>query len=222
MSIKNEQYFTPENFTIALLQHVPVLAAKVFEPSSGDGSIAKTLERYENTVITNDIDDDLPADFHFDATYRDVWKMAGEGIDWVVTNPPFSAAHHFMKLGYEHAKVGVALLLRLSFLEPCDGRDSFLALNPPHKIIVLPRYSFTQDGHSDSVTCAWMIWFKEPHKHSIEKPISVVPREWLGMLGARKASTPHKKKKKEEVAQLGFSGVINPINTEVEQNDQNN
>jgi hypothetical protein len=50
------------------------------------------------------------------------------------------------------------LLLRLSFLEPTFERQDLLIDNPPDAMIVLPRYSFTGDGKSDSVTCAWMVW----------------------------------------------------------------
>jgi hypothetical protein len=52
----------------------------------------------------------------------------------------------------------VAMLLRLSFLEPTRERGPWLAKNPPDLVIVLPRISFTGDGKTDSVTCAWMIW----------------------------------------------------------------
>jgi hypothetical protein len=53
------------------------------------------------------------------------------------------------------------MLLRLSFLEPTRERGPWLAANPPDLVIVLPRISFTGDGKTDSVTCAWMIWDKD-------------------------------------------------------------
>jgi hypothetical protein len=49
------------------------------------------------------------------------------------------------------------MLLRLSYLEPCNNRAEFLSVNPP-SLIVLPRISFTGDGKTDNVTCAWFVW----------------------------------------------------------------
>lgn len=59
------------------------------------------------------------------------------------------------------AIVGVAMLLRLSYLEPTKDRGHWLNDHPPTQMIVLPRISFTGDGKTDSVTCAWMIWHKQ-------------------------------------------------------------
>ena len=56
----------------------------------------------------------------------------------------------------------MAFLLRLSFLEPTLTRREFLRANPPKRVIVLPRISFTGDGRTDSVTCAWLIWTTGP------------------------------------------------------------
>lgn len=52
------------------------------------------------------------------------------------------------------------MLLRVSFLEPCNDRAEFLAAHPP-RLFVLPRISFTGDGKTDNVTCAWYVWDKE-------------------------------------------------------------
>lgn len=70
------------------------------------------------------------------------------------------------------------MMLRLSFREPTskgfprkvlrDGRivgassprGPWLAEHPPSRLLTLPRYSFTGDGHSDSVTTEWVIWTK--------------------------------------------------------------
>jgi hypothetical protein len=61
--------------------------------------------------------------------------------------------------------VGVAMMLRLSFEEPTahvNPRGPFLEANPLTRKLVMPRYSFTGNGNSDSVTTAWMIWSKVP------------------------------------------------------------
>jgi hypothetical protein len=57
------------------------------------------------------------------------------------------------------------MMLRLSFKEPTEHknpRGPFLETNPLTRELVMPRYSFTGDGKTDSITTAWMIWAKEP------------------------------------------------------------
>lgn len=54
----------------------------------------------------------------------------GKQPDWVVTSPPYKGALEFVKAALTVAKVGVALKLPLSFLEPCADRGGWLQLNP--------------------------------------------------------------------------------------------
>jgi hypothetical protein len=71
--------------------------------------------------------------------------------------------------------IGVVLLLRLSFLEPTDQRGDWLAENPPDMQIVLPRWSYKENGKTDSVTTAWMVWLRN-NSVRFEKPILIVPK----------------------------------------------
>jgi len=114
-------------------------------------------------VITNDLDVTHTADYHDNACDGKamIW---GRPIDWVVTNPPFSDAAAILPIAFEQARVGVAFLLRLTFLEPCPNRGEWLRLNARHMthLIVFgqPRPSFTGAG-TDSATVAWMVWNKK-------------------------------------------------------------
>jgi len=74
----------------------------------------------------------------------------------------------------------VAMLLRLSFLEPTakvNPRGPWLAECPPSRLIVLPRCSYTGDGRTDSVTTAWMIWLRGDARHAGLAPIVCVERQ---------------------------------------------
>lgn len=82
-------------------------------------------------------------------------------VDWVVTNPPFAAAMPILQYAVAHARVGVALYLRLSFLEPTRACGPWLEAHPPTRVLVLPRHSFSGDGKTDSVTGAWMVWRRD-------------------------------------------------------------
>lgn len=131
-------------------------------------------------IYTNDLDHDKQADYHEDACTAALYEKVGP-IDWVVTNPTYESqvCLDIVRQAVAHARVGVAMMLRLSFREPTakgsvqrvtkDGRiiraagprGPWLAAHPPSRIMTLPRYSFTGDGHSDSVTTEWVIWTRE-------------------------------------------------------------
>lgn len=167
MRRKLDAYMTPAWAVRELLKHV-IVRGTVFEPCAGDGSITNVIAEIPGRprrIITNDIDRQRLTDRHGDAREQAVWKDVTSHwpIDWVITNPTWSKDDPLRILQHAtwHAKVGVALLLRLSFLEPTDTRyprGPFLHRHPPSRLIVLPRHSFTGDGKSDSVTAAWMVW----------------------------------------------------------------
>ena len=164
-------YPTPAGATRALMARVP-LDGPILECCSGDGAIATVLaERFR--VDTNDIDGRHLTRTHADATTRAYWRTLPEAPHWVVSNPPFSLAPQIVPLAHEFAVAGVAMLLRLSYLEPCENRSQWLSEYPPTRLIVLPRISFTGDGKTDSVCAAWFVW----QTGAIEQSIEIVPKE---------------------------------------------
>lgn len=168
---KHDFYPTPAWATLELLKRVNI-AGTVLECCSGDGAIASELSWLTKIdLYTNDIDKQRNTDSYWDATTSIAWDLMQHDfkkIDWCITNPPFSHAHLVLPLAYSYSKIGVAFLLRLSYLEPCHNRSAWLVEHPPSKIIVLPRISFTGDGKTDSVTVAWLVWIKEIKEQSIE------------------------------------------------------
>lgn len=153
----NDFYPTPEWATRELLNQVEIHGV-VLECCVGDGAIADVLESPERTILRNDIDPRMPnLNSVFDAANRREWRAFP---DWVVTNPPFSCAPEIIPIAHDRSRLGVAMLLRLSFLEPVENRGHWLNQHPPTTLIVLPRISFTGDGKTDNVTCAWMVWDK--------------------------------------------------------------
>ena len=164
-----DAYLTPWWVTDVLLERVSVFG-HVCEPCAGMGDIVGpvALAPRVTQVSTNDLDPHYDTATHLDATDLAFWR--DQSFDWVVTNPPFLVADKIIPLAVAHAG-NVAMLLRLTYLEPCEGRATWLAQHPPSHLIVLPRISFTGDGKTDSVTCAWMVWGSR-YQQSIE----IVPR----------------------------------------------
>lgn len=161
---KYDAYYTPAWQTHALLRRQEITGV-VLDPCNGDGAISRLITR--SHTITNDINPDVTADMHVDAADGASYETHFGEVDWVVTNPPYSMplCSDIVAHAVTHAKVGVAMLLRLSFLEPIAKkqprpRGEWLRTHPPTKTLVLPRYSYTRNGKSDSCTTAWMIWIK--------------------------------------------------------------
>lgn len=138
---------------------LPILGegSVVLEPCCGAGDLSSGLAARGFSVVANDLDPAREADFHLDAADPLSW-MEFPDVDWVVSNLPFNQAIRILPHAVRHARRGVAVVLRLTFLEPTKDRREWLSQNPLSCQIVLPRYSFTGDGRTDSVTCAWMVW----------------------------------------------------------------
>lgn len=164
MRRKNDFYPTPDWATKELLKYVEI-RGNVLECCAGDGAIADALGSQGSPVEgvwRNDIDSHwADLDFAADASDPRSWdSFHARDFDWTITNPPFNQAAQIVPLAYAHSVVGIAMLLRLSYLEPVEDRGAWLNQHPPTDLIILPRISFTGNGKTDSVTCAWMAWRK--------------------------------------------------------------
>jgi len=159
--------------TRALLKHVPEIEGMIVEPCAGDGSIVRVLKERGLVVTTNDIDVSRSTDMHQDATGLVFWSMIADRCDWVVSNIPYKMPDclQIVQHAVATAKLGVALMLRITFPEPTahiHPRGPWLKDNPPGRQLVLPRYSFSGDGRSDSTTTCWFVWSR---KRLTGKPI---------------------------------------------------
>lgn len=174
----NDEYHTRPGITKALTDRICIYG-RVLEPCNGRGHITSTLT--SRSIVTNDINPERSADFHCDATDPEAEIWDGRHYDWVITNPPFSEAHKILPIAFEHADIGVAFLLRLSYLEPTMSRNVRGDWLDKHadqmtNLIILgnPRPSFPPyQRNTDSVTSAWMVWhpdFSWRKEHDIESP----------------------------------------------------
>jgi len=157
---ENDFYPTPSWATQTLVESCSYISGEILECCSGAGDITRSLQKYFDAVRTNDIDSTRDTDYHFDLSTPIGWLAIAERPDWVITNPPFCHAPEMVPLAYDFAKTGIAMLLRITFLEPCGNRIAFLSEHPPTQLLVVPRISFTGDGRTDSTCTAWFIWDK--------------------------------------------------------------
>jgi hypothetical protein len=156
-------YETPNHYVDALVDVIGVNLHKVYDCCSGQRAIITRLRErgYTGKIYSNDLDNDRPAKTHYNAAINGhAWGRLG--IDWCITNPPFSDELAILTHALRWHQ-NVAFLARLSFLEPTLDRRTFWQLHDSDcRIIVLPRYSFrlNDDGkkQTDSVTCCWLIF----------------------------------------------------------------
>ena len=159
----------------------------IFEPCVGNGAILNPIKKfYEGgttpLIVTNDIQKGL-GQYWMDATEEECWSgcwkdLGKNGLDFVITNPPYNQAFEILTHAQKYARTGVILLLRLSFLEPTKKRGKWLQAHPPTFIRVYgsPRPKFTEPS-TDTVTTAWMGWLNDVSFEDYYNPISFA-REW--------------------------------------------
>jgi hypothetical protein len=179
--VANDYYPTPHEITMILLDKIGAIIEPfdvVFDPCAGHGAILEAIHsRQEIIAIANEPYIVPPEGCHWwktTAHTETVWRcvetklktdMDG-GIDWVITNPPYDKELMLpiMEHSLKHARKGFAALVRLSWLEPCNGRAEFLQANADqlrYVISVSPRPKFRADTKgSDNVTSCWMVWDK--------------------------------------------------------------
>lgn len=156
-------YETPAWMTMALVERVGI-SGRVMEPCAGRGAISNLLARHVGNIGAVAVNEPFPQpDCQLDASRLDATKQGSWDMwpvwEWVVTNPPFNLADQIVPLALNHARFGVAMLLRLSWLEPTEARSAFLKAHAPDRLIVLPRHDFRGNGSTDSVTSAWFVWY---------------------------------------------------------------
>jgi DNA modification methylase len=162
----HDQYFTPIKAVETLLKNINIHPNEtVFDPCAGDGDILNTIYPLTGCIpIGNDLFVQKVKWLQEDATNPNTFIKAlpvyRDLFDWVITNPPYNNIMPILENSLDRA-LKVVMLLRISFLEPCNNRVELLQKHPPTKIIFLPRISFTGDGKTDNVATAWFVWERD-------------------------------------------------------------
>jgi len=151
-------YPTPPQTTEALFKREK-FDGIVWECASGDGSMAKVIERH-NPCIASDIrrGDDVYGEQGSD------FLMATRVVANIITNPPYKLAKEFAERALILAEKKVALLLKLVFLEG-SSRYSFFNNSPLKTVYVFckrqPIWIRGEVGkNSGLIAYAWFVWDK--------------------------------------------------------------
>ncbi|MBM4230428.1 MAG: hypothetical protein FJ184_06715 [Gammaproteobacteria bacterium] len=147
-------YSIPNGVTHALIKH-SYITGKILVPHDPLGVLSDQLQSHNYTVIRNEDESNLT---------DPIWWVSEKqkGYDWVVACtmglPQYS--EYILEYGIQIATQGIAVLDRLSFIEPVARRKTFLLKNKLSNMIVLnPRPKFRAMGSTrDSVTSCWFLF----------------------------------------------------------------
>jgi hypothetical protein len=165
-----DDFPTPCWATRALLSHiigpeiggVELLKAQTcWEPACNRGFMARPLAEYFKAVRATDI---FPYGWAGQEEVRDfLWPGAGVATDWVISNPPFRLAEQFIGRGLGLARVGVAMIVRTSFLEGVGRHAGLYSDNPPTIVAQYAERVPMVKGRCDptastATSYCWVIW----------------------------------------------------------------
>jgi hypothetical protein len=83
-----------------------------WEPACGEHAMVRPLREYFAEVFASDV-----AAYSGGHDILDFLFERGRRADWIITNPPFRLAERFITHALTLADIGVAMLVRTSFLE---------------------------------------------------------------------------------------------------------
>lgn len=179
-----DDFPTPPWATRALVKHVLYPTSDVFdpptnfrnlsvwEPACNRGFMARPLGEFFGCVYTSDIFDysSQSGEWRQDRVVDFLWpdsestKIAAQGVDWIITNPPFRLAEQFIERAWKVKGVeGVALLTRTSFLEGVGRYNGVFKISPPTIVAQFSeRVPMVKGRVDEAVSTAtsycWLVW----------------------------------------------------------------
>lgn len=167
---KSDLYPTPPEATQALLNFLELpQTTTIWEPACGQGHMVKVLQNNGFAVIGTDIEsgtDFLGVDIP-------------NGIDWIITNPPFSKAEEFIRRCFQH-RVPFALLLKAHYWNAKRRISLFRECQPKYVLPLTwrPDFMFGARGSgSPLLDVSWVVWGSKSSEVTkflpLERPINI-------------------------------------------------
>ncbi len=160
-----DDFPTPPWAGRALMEHVlsdwKNTGVTVWEPAANRGFLMRGLAEYFTWRWMSDIHD-----YGIGARQGDyLFEPAPDGVDFIITNPPFRLAHAFIDKALREARVGCAFLVRTSFLEGVNRYQALWSRTPPTFVAQfaerVPMVKGRCDGEASTATSyCWVGWLK--------------------------------------------------------------
>ena len=173
---ESDFYPTPWEATFALMDFLRLpRCSLIWEPACGEGDMVETIRRCGYCVVGTDIvmgydfiNNPPPKDHGFSV------NGAPAQIDFIITNPPFSASEDFIRHALD-LNVPFAFLLKSQYWHAARRLNLF-EQNPPTFVLPLtwrPDFLFKQHSEkraSPLMDVMWCVWMKDDAP-AIYKPL---------------------------------------------------
>lgn len=165
--VDNDFYATDPQSVRDLLNIHKIEGVHFYEPCVGQGHIANVIKDYfpKAKVFCSDLIDRGYPQTHIRDFINDDFDMK---TDWVITNPPYSLAKEFIDKSLDISYKGVAMFLKIQFLEGQARKEWFKSTPLKYVYVFSKRQDPWRDGESlnpktgkkwGSTMCfAWFVW----------------------------------------------------------------
>lgn len=157
-----------EHVLPAVWPHPDRFSCGALDPACGEGHMSRVLAEYFDYIHESDI---------FDYGQAQVANFLREPgcfapADWIITNPPFNLAAEFVDRALSIAQRGVAMLIRMQFIEGEKRFKRLFNVRPPH---LMAQYSERVPMHrgrwvingKTATAYTWLVWLKHPEHDRI-------------------------------------------------------
>lgn len=137
-----------------------------WEPACNRGHMSRPLGEHFLRVHSTDV---AKYGYPWQADVADfLWPSveAPFPVQWVITNPPYRLAMPFIRRALLHATEGVAMLVRMQFLEGQERYRSLFSVDRPAVIlqfterVVMHRGTLSEKGSTATAYC-WVVWRRQ-------------------------------------------------------------
>lgn len=152
------------HYVMAALGFIGIKFKTVWEPACGEGHMSEVLREYSEYVYASDVFDYGHGDRVHDFLRS---GLTNDTFDWIITNPPFGdLTEQFVLSAINQANVGVAMFVRLQWLETIGRYENVFKDHPPTLIaffaerVNLCKGKWDPDGGT-ATAYIWLVWLKD-------------------------------------------------------------
>ncbi|MCH8316416.1 MAG: methyltransferase [Planctomycetes bacterium] len=119
--------------------------------------MVRPLREYFASVARSDVHD-----YGWDHVVQDFLWPCEQHADWIITNPPFRLGCEFALTAMDHARIGVAMLVRTAFLESIGRYERLFSKHRPAVLQFterVPMFKGRLDAKGSTATAyCWLVW----------------------------------------------------------------
>lgn len=148
-------YPTPGDVTRVISDYMSLSGKRVWEPACGAGHMVDELESNGALVVATELNYQGCGIGGVDFLEAEI----PNGIDVIVTNPPFKLAEQFIRRAIHHG-IPFAMLLKSQYWHS-SKRKALFDLKKPEAVLPLtwrPDFHFGSKGGSPTMEVIWTVW----------------------------------------------------------------